>query len=74
MRQLAQVPLADAVKMLTSTPARIIGVADRKGSLAKGKDADLVIFDDQINIQATIIQGRVVYSQQKLAQEYSLPV
>jgi N-acetylglucosamine-6-phosphate deacetylase len=61
MMRLADVPLIDAVRMMTSTPARIIG-AGRKGSLAKGKDADIVIFDENINIESTIIGGKVVYS------------
>jgi N-acetylglucosamine-6-phosphate deacetylase len=47
---------------MTSTPARIVGISDRKGSLAKGKDADIVIFDEKINIETTIIKGRVVYT------------
>lgn len=62
MITLADVPVADAVRMMTSTPARIVGVADRKGSLMKGKDADIVIFDDKVNIDTTIIKGKVVYT------------
>jgi N-acetylglucosamine-6-phosphate deacetylase len=74
MRQLAGVPLPDAIKMMTSTPARIIGVADKKGSLVKGKDADLVIFDEQINIQATFVRGKEVYRKNKQARPSSLSV
>ena len=55
-------PVIVAVRMMTSTPARIAGVSDRKGVLAKGKDADIVIFDEKINIETTIIQGRVVHT------------
>jgi N-acetylglucosamine-6-phosphate deacetylase len=40
------IPLIEAIRMVTLTPARIVGVADRKGSLAVGKDADIVIFND----------------------------
>lgn len=58
---LAEVSLQEAVKMITETPARILG-AGHKGALLAGKDADIVIFDEQINIQATIVQGRVVYN------------
>ena len=61
MIQLADVPLCDAVRMMTSTPAAIMGVADRKGVLAPGKDADSVLFDDQINVSLTIAGGRIVY-------------
>ena len=62
MVQLADVPLCDAVRMMTSTPAEIMGIADRKGSLNPGKDADLVLFDEQINIQHTIRGGKIIYS------------
>ena len=55
------IPLIDAVKMMTATPARIMGIATRKGSLQSGKDADLVVFDEKISITATIVKGSVVY-------------
>ena len=58
---MADVPLIDAVRMMTNTPARIMNVLGRKGSLASGKDADVIIFDNNINIQTTIINGRIVY-------------
>jgi N-acetylglucosamine-6-phosphate deacetylase len=57
----ADVPSIDAIKMITVTPARILNVSDKKGSLAAGKDADIVIFDNNINIEATVVQGRIVY-------------
>jgi N-acetylglucosamine-6-phosphate deacetylase len=62
MINLAGVPLTEAVRMMTSTPAAIMGVENRKGSLMEGKDADLVIFDQNIAIDTTIIGGKVVYS------------
>ncbi len=61
MINMADVPLLEAVRMMSSTPARIMNVADKKGSLVKGKDADIVIFDKDINVQTTIIKGRVVH-------------
>jgi len=61
MVKTADVPLIDAVKMMTITPAGIIGTDKTKGSLAAGKDADIVIFDDMINIKRTIIKGKTVY-------------
>ncbi|MEK6781192.1 MAG: N-acetylglucosamine-6-phosphate deacetylase [Bacteroidota bacterium] len=64
MVSMAEVPLLEAIRMITSTPARILQVADKKGSLTAGKDADLVIFDDNINIDMTIIKGRIVYKRQ----------
>lgn len=61
MIQEAEVSLNDAVKMMTATPARILGLDCQIGSLSVGKDADIVIFDDQIRIQQTLIQGITVY-------------
>lgn len=56
------VPLPEAVTMASATPARIIGVADRKGSLEPGKDGDVVVLDDDLRVQATVVAGRIVYS------------
>jgi N-acetylglucosamine-6-phosphate deacetylase len=47
--------------MACLTPARIMKVQDRKGSLEIGKDADIVIFDNAINIQMTMVEGRIIY-------------
>lgn len=60
MIRMAGVPLLHAVQMITATPAQISKVDHRKGTLTVGKDADVVIFDDEISIQTTIIEGRVV--------------
>ena len=61
MVQLAEVPLVEAVKMMTLTPARIMKLDNNKGSVAIGKDADFVIFDDNINVSHTILEGNVIY-------------
>lgn len=60
MIQLADVPLTDAVRMMTSTPARIMNIDKEKGSLLPGKDADIVIFDGNINVQFTMVKGKIV--------------
>ena len=65
MIQLADVPLCDAVRMMTSTPAAIMGVADRKGVLTPGKDADIVLFDEQINVQLTMVGGKIIYKKEE---------
>ena len=51
------IPVVEAIRMVSLTPARIIGVADRKGSLEPGRDADLVLFDAHFTPQATMIGG-----------------
>jgi N-acetylglucosamine-6-phosphate deacetylase len=62
MVNLTGIPLPDAVKMITDTPAAIMKVEDHKGSLVPGKDADIVLFDDDVNVAMTIIKGKVVYA------------
>lgn len=61
MIRMADVPLLHAIQMASATPARIMGVQDRKGSLQAGKDADIVLFDKDINVKTTLVKGRVVF-------------
>jgi N-acetylglucosamine-6-phosphate deacetylase len=63
MIQIAGVPLIEAVRMMTVTPARIMKVDKHKGSIAPGKDGDIVIFDNEINIQTAIVRGEILYNQ-----------
>lgn len=65
MLNMAEVPLVEVIRMMTLTPARIIGAERKKGSISIGKDADLVIFDDNITIGATIVGGNIIYLQKK---------
>ena len=60
MVQKAEIPLADAVRMASETPARIMGVYDRKGSLQKGKDADILVMDQDLNVRAVWAMGKLV--------------
>ena len=62
MVNMAEVPLLEAVKMASLTPANILGLGASKGSLICGKDADIVIFDSNINVSTTIVQGRIVHN------------
>lgn len=56
----AGIPFSDAVRMASETPARLIGVDDRKGSLQRGKDADVLIFDRNLNLRAVWAMGVLV--------------
>ncbi len=58
--QKADIPLADAVRMISETPSKIMNVYDRKGSLQKGKDADMLIIDDDLNLRAVWSMGKLV--------------
>ena len=55
-------PVWEAVNAASLNPAKRIGVADKKGSIEAGKDADIVIVNDNFDVLKTIISGRVVYS------------
>ncbi|MBR6648934.1 MAG: amidohydrolase family protein, partial [Bacteroidaceae bacterium] len=55
-----EIPLDDAVRMASETPAKIMNVYDRKGSLQKDKDADIMILDDKQNIRAVWAMGKLV--------------
>jgi N-acetylglucosamine-6-phosphate deacetylase len=50
-----------AVKMVTENPAKVLGLADRKGSIAVGKDADLVLLNDDLSVWTTIVGGKIVF-------------
>jgi N-acetylglucosamine-6-phosphate deacetylase len=53
--------LVDAVKMASLNPVAVIGVDDRKGDLEPGKDADLVVIDEEVEVYITMVRGQVVY-------------
>ena len=61
MIHMAGVSLPDAIRMITLTPASIMNISDQKGSLTVGKDADIVIFDENISIHTTMVKGKVIY-------------
>lgn len=49
-----------AVKMLTEIPAKILKIDDKKGVLAKGKDADIIVFDEEIKITDVFVGGEKI--------------
>jgi len=59
--RLVGTPLQTAVKMATINPAVVVNVDENKGSLEPGKDADIVIIDDKINVHLTIVKGEILY-------------
>ena len=62
MVNLANLPLSEAVRMMSLTPASIMGLENTKGSIQKGKDADVIIFDKDINIEHSFVKGKPVFS------------
>ncbi|ABY91503.1 N-acetylglucosamine-6-phosphate deacetylase [Thermoanaerobacter sp. X514] len=53
------VPLFEACKMASLNPAKAIGVDNRKGSIKVGKDADIVVLNNDLTVYMTIIEGKV---------------
>lgn len=51
-------PLEDILPLLTENPARLAGAFQRKGSIADGKDADLVVLDGDCRVEAVFLRGR----------------
>ena len=61
--KLTGVPLVEAVRMASLTPARIAGMAHQLGSITPGKRADLVFADDQLHVRQVYVAGSCVYAE-----------
>ena len=61
MINIAGCSVEDAVQMATLNPARMMGIADSKGSIEPGKDADLIIWSGDVKVEKTIINGKTLY-------------
>jgi len=55
------IPLTTILPMVTSTPAREAGVADTRGTIAVGYEADLVLLDDELTVCSTWVGGELKY-------------
>ena len=63
MKNLAGADICSAVAMMTSTPARLFGIKER-GVLKAGYRGDLAIFDEDINVRATVLSGNTIYEKE----------
>ncbi|WP_270087790.1 N-acetylglucosamine-6-phosphate deacetylase [Sphingobacterium sp. SYP-B4668] len=63
MRLLVELPLHTIVRMVTFNAARVLGISNQKGSIQMGMDADLILFDENIEVSWTMVQGNVIYNQ-----------
>lgn len=54
-------PPVDAIRTVTRNPAELLGIQNNKGEIAVGKDADLVVLDEDLSVRATIVAGKTVY-------------
>ena len=55
-------PVQDVIPLMTANPAKALRMDDRKGSIEVGKDADMVLLDDELNVVTTVGLGRVIYT------------
>ena len=53
--------VAEVVELVTKNPAQELKIFDKVGSIAEGKAADFVIFDEEFNVKRTIIDGRIAF-------------
>jgi N-acetylglucosamine-6-phosphate deacetylase len=58
---LTDASLSDTIKMMTLTPAKLLKIDSQKGSIAEGKDADLIVFDEDINVSLVMVMGKINY-------------
>lgn len=61
----AGIELPEAIRTVSETPARVLGLFSQKGSLEVGKDADIVLLNENLKVQYTIIAGEIVYDRSK---------
>jgi N-acetylglucosamine-6-phosphate deacetylase len=60
MVELAGLPLEAVLPLATEVPARLLGIADRKGKLAQGYDADVVVLSPELVVERVFVRGREV--------------
>lgn len=70
----AGVSLPEAIKMATAVPAEAMGLQGRKGELTPGADADVVLLNAHLEVQMTIVGGKIVYQGPSMAQRVSSTV
>lgn len=64
MIKFANASLTEAVRMASLNGAKVLNIEDRKGILAAGKDADLVVMDSDFNVEMTILRGKIAYKKE----------
>ncbi len=61
MMSMTGIDIVEAVFMASYAPAKLLGIEDRKGSIDIGKDADITVFDENLNIKMTMVKGKKVF-------------
>ncbi|MEG0168195.1 MAG: N-acetylglucosamine-6-phosphate deacetylase [Ruthenibacterium sp.] len=60
MHALSGAPLYETIKMASLTPARLMKIDHHKGSIAVGKDADILLLDKALNVTSVMVRGKVI--------------
>ncbi len=60
MLQFTNCTLSDTIRMAVINPAKQLNIFHRKGSITVGKDADLVVLDNNLQVQMTICKGKII--------------
>lgn len=61
LRAATGLPTGEAARMATLNPARLLGIAERKGSLEPGKDADIAVVDEGFEVHMTFARGQLSF-------------
>ncbi|MHB1335985.1 MAG: N-acetylglucosamine-6-phosphate deacetylase [Candidatus Humimicrobiaceae bacterium] len=59
-------PLEKAINALTLNPARVLGIDNQKGSIDKGKDADIIIIDENLDLKSVALKGKFIRLENKI--------
>ena len=58
-------PVEECSQLVSKNPATLLGIEDQKGEIAVGKDADIVLLDEDYTVSRTIVQGKTMYEKTK---------
>jgi N-acetylglucosamine-6-phosphate deacetylase len=61
LHKLVGVTLSKAITMASLNPARVIGEEHRVGSIEVGKDANLIVIDEDVNVSLTMVKGKIIF-------------
>ncbi|ASF41441.1 N-acetylglucosamine-6-phosphate deacetylase [Halobacillus halophilus] len=65
MRQHTELPWEDLVRITSLNAAEQLGLDERKGKIEKGKDADLVLLDENLEVVTTVCNGEIAYQREE---------
>ena len=62
-QEFADCSLVEAINTVTKNPSKVLGISDSKGTISEGKDADLVLLNEDKSVHATFVEGALVYNE-----------